>query len=244
MKKLKVCLRLYRNQDIFILVYPIIISTIFFMTDYIGISKGSVISVNFVSNTAWMMCMVIDYPISLGFRFIMFSNFTSNRKVFFNSIKIMVVVKSFIYALYEILILQFLQLFCKHFGYKFILSGFGTSYKNLSVKLNFIIFITFFAIILTCYSINVMFSLIMNFCARTYVIGIIVNIVVFPVLSILLLILQVTQSYTSVKYWLIFIAICLSNFIWYKICSNIIRTKASITAEGIIKLPLKFLPSK
>jgi hypothetical protein len=214
------------------------------MTDYIGISKGSVISVNFVSNTAWMMCMMIDYTISLGFRFIMFSNFTSNRKVFFNSIKIMVVIKSFIYALYEVLILQFLRLFCKHFGYKFVLSGFGTSYKNLSVKLSFIIFITIFAIILTCYSINVMFSLIMNFCARIYVAGIIFNTLIFPVLSILLLILEVKQSYTTIRFWLILIVILLSNILWYRICNKIIRTKASITAEGIIKLPLKFLPLK
>lgn len=87
--------------------------------------------------------------------FLKYSNFTSSRKLFFQSTALLVVIKSFLVSLLGIIYIIITKVFCNISERQYLVELFGKVYRELALSQYFSIFITTFTFLLVVYFIAI-----------------------------------------------------------------------------------------
>lgn len=237
MKKLKGALRLYFKQDIIFTIVLIIGTLVMALLQYSefknkGVADISIVDIMF---NYFVIMLNFDYSFSFAQRFIIHSNFSSSRKLFFNTTIITILAKSFILAFFQTLLMKGYEVLLETNEIKFSINMFGSNYSNITFTQGVFICITFLILIFTMYSLSIFVSAAVVLIAKKYILLIFCSIITV-ILDSILLISFFKINYATIYYYIFYLSVVIVNIILLKAFWFIIKKQSIIEDSRLLML--------
>lgn len=158
MNKLKGALKIYALQDIMIGVLPLLMIPMFL---YFGVSGVEGVKYNSQFDIFVLLIPMIvasDYIVSFSIRYIMHSNFSSSRKLFYKANVITLLLKSFFLSAITCLLLAMEKVLCFYQNLEYKLQFFNGEIDLNTLSQKCIFFAIIFSIILFIYTLSFLLS--------------------------------------------------------------------------------------
>lgn len=176
MKKLKGALRIYGSQDLFIMLFIVLLTIGYIFYQYFNISNDTLVHSILPDYIDFIRYFIVfDYGFSFSVRFLMHSHFSSSRKLFYKALVVSALLKSIAVALCSTIIIAFEIHFCKLNNSEYIIEKFQLGISHINIMEILRLFIMLLILFFFMWSMSIFFSSIVRFQFLFLIVGLILT---------------------------------------------------------------------